>query len=49
MIQEIIDQGILAIVIEFIQQNDHPHLLLEATWIVANMAYGDKIHISSMI
>ena len=41
LIQQIIDISIIHTLIKFIENNEHPHLVYESAWCIANLASGN--------
>lgn len=48
MIQSIIDRNLTHTITKFVQANEHPHLVFQGSWCLANLATGNKHQIQSM-
>jgi hypothetical protein len=49
LIQQVIDMNLIPILMEHLKNTEHPHLMLEATWCVANLSYGTTSQIDTMV
>ena len=49
LIQRVIDNKLLYLLIDFLQDNQQPHLMLEAAWCFANLSTGNNAQINSII
>ena len=48
-IQQTLDSGVLPYLIELVKQDQHPHLKLEATWCLTNIASGDSHQVRMLV
>ena len=48
-IQEVIDNNVVPTLIELINNDSNPHLQIEATWCVTNMATGSTLQTNSLV
>ena len=48
-IQEVIDANAVPLLIQMINDEAHPHLQIEATWCVTNLATGTTLQINSLV
>jgi len=49
LIQKVIDMNIIPILLSHLKNVNEPHLMLEATWCVANLSFGSESQINSMV